>query len=1068
MLTRSQKRRTARDDSGETLVSVIVAMVITGLVMPAVLHMIYVTAQMAAAQPVHDPAVAATSQLQSVFAEIDPVRVCLSPAGTGRRDQCLTTSEAVGASLVQPPPDALGIDPMTICWLARPDNPDTPSPQIETGLKTQCLMLRDDGNDTPFAPNARRETSETDRQISAVDPRGGDELIVRTYDIAVPPGGDPAVAAEKYLLPVAAAQSWADQVIYFDVEWWCLRWRHPKADSIDGAIVGRWIGNCPCPSDTFEQIPLHATVKTLTDPDGDSLTVHWVPPPAWADTDGTLTSGAPPDDGDPYNNVAELASATGTCDRVAATRPDGTVNPDHCNASAGVGTLPGVPILGDAPVAGDDCATDAWWNPRYSTETVDLRGYLLPAAAVPAGGGPPIVLSRVASMEIRVCVATTADTRNRGGAHCELDTMRFALPGFDRLSTSSAPNPVTLSLSGSALSILENTSGHIDVALTAPPTGPVTVKVASADLAIATVSPVMLTFSPVNYGIPQRITIDGVVDVDAVDGTTTVTLTADGGGYSAASVAVPVTITEPQPPAMVVSGPVTTAENNVGTFTVALATRPTGPVMVTAVSADIGVATVTAVPLTFTDADYGVDQTFTVTGVHDANIVRDTTIINLSAVGGDYAGVSSTVAVTITDIDTPALIVDPAAVTMDEGGTARFTVALAAQPSGQVIVEIASNDATIATVSTPELTFGSSDYSTEQTVIVTGVRDVDLFDSNTFVTVIADSTYNGVSSSVTVIVTELAVPVLNVDPLTVTMQESDTATFTVALGTEPAGPVMVSVASDNPTVATVSTPALNFNPLNYSNPQNVTVTGVTDIDTDASTANVTVTAGSNYDSLFVTVGVTVTEAPLPALVLSAVPVNAQENSPTEFSVALAAPPTGTVTVQVVSDDPSVATVTPDLLTFDSGNYNTAQIVTVTGVHDINTDDAATTVDLAADGANYVGITDSVAVTVTDIDPDAVNAPASPTNGTITCNATGATVSWDAPSGGPTHYEVNLDFYHPNDSNEDESLTRFVSHPETSIDFALGSGYYAATGVTAHNSAGSADHRSGGGLLENCP
>ena len=177
-------------------------MVITGLVMPAVLHMIYVTAQMAAAQPVHDPAVAAISQLQSVFSEIDPVRVCLSPAGTGRRDQCLTTSEAVGVSLVQPPPDALEIDPMTICWLARPDNPDT-SPQIETGLKTQCLMLRDDGNDTPFAPDAKSETSETDRQTSRVDPRGGDELIVRTYDIKAPDGADPALPHRPRELPAA-------------------------------------------------------------------------------------------------------------------------------------------------------------------------------------------------------------------------------------------------------------------------------------------------------------------------------------------------------------------------------------------------------------------------------------------------------------------------------------------------------------------------------------------------------------------------------------------------------------------------------------------------------------------------------------------------------------------------------------------------------------------------------------------------------------------------------------------------------------------------------------------------
>ena len=264
---------------------------------------------------------------------------------------------------------------------------------------------------------------------------------------------------------------------------------------------------------------------------------------------------------------------------------------------------------------------------------------------------------------------------------------------------------------------------------------------------------------------------------------------------------VSVTITEPQPPALVVSGPVTTAENDTGTLAVALATRPTGPVDVTAVSADSGVATVAPLTLTFTDADYGVDQTFTVTGVHDANIVQDATTINLSAAGGGYDGVSSTTAVTITDIDRPALAVDPAAVTMDEGSTAAFTVALVAQPSGPVTVEIAPINAAVATVSTPELTFDAIDYSTPQSVIVTGVRDPDTFESTTFVTVTADSTYDSVSSAVAVTVTELAPPVLNVDPATVTMQEGDTNTFTVALGTEPAGPVTVTVASDNTAAA---------------------------------------------------------------------------------------------------------------------------------------------------------------------------------------------------------------------------------------------------------------------------
>ena len=1050
MLTRAAKRRTGRDDSGETLVSVIVAMVITGLVMPAVLHMIYVTAQMAAAQPVHDPAVAATSQMQSMLAEIDPVRVCLTPAGTGRRDQCLTTSEAVGASLVQPPPDALKIDPMTICWLARPDNPETPSPRIETGLKTQCLMLRDDGNDTPFAPNARREISEIDRQTSAVDPRGGDELIVRTYDIAVPPGGDPAVAAENYLLPVAGAQSWADQVLYFDAEWWCLRWRHPKND-VDGSIVGRWIGNCPCPADTFEQIPLPATVKTLTDPDTNPLTTQWVPPPVWSDTDGVLTSGSTPDDGDPYDSIAELISATGTCDRVAATRSDGTVNPDHCDASAAVGTLPGVPILSGPPVAGDDCATDAWWNPRYSTETVGLRGYLLPAAAVPAGGGPPVVLSRVASLEIRVCVATTADTRNRGGAHCELDTMRFALPGFDRLSTSSVSNPVTLSLSLTALNTLENTSGRMDVALTTPPVGPVSVTVTSADPTVATVSPAMLTFTPGNYSNPQTVTIDGVVDADALDDTTTVTLTAAGGGYSAVSISVPVTVTEPQPPALIVMGPATMAENATDTFTVALATQPTATVTVTPASDDTNIATVSG-PLTFTPGNYSNPQTVTVTGVHDTNAADDTANVTLTAGGADYATVTASMAVTVTDIDTPTLTLNKPAVTMAENATDTFTVALATQPAATVTVAPASDDTNAATVSPPMLTFTPGNYSNPQTVIVSGVHDTNAADDTATVTLTAGGAdYATVTASVAVTVTDIDTPTLTLNKPAVTMEENATDTFTVALATQPAATVTVAPASDDTNVATVSPPMLTFTPGNYSNPQTVTVTGVADADTADDTATVTLTAGgADYATVTASVAVTVTEPPLPALIVMGDPVTAAENSTGTFTVALLAQPTATVTVAVMSDNPNVATVSTSALTFTPGDYSLAQTVTVTGVHDTNAGDDTASVTLTATGGNYAGITASVTVTVTDIDPVATNQPGTPTNSTVTCTATGATVTWNAPGNQPTIYEVEIDFY---GSPTNANITVFVSHPTTSADFDLNNGVYVVRALLAHNSAG---------------
>ena len=313
--SRLRPRRGGRGDAGETFASVIVAMIITGLVMPAVLHMIYVTTQVAAAQPTPDPAVAASAQMQSLLAEADAVGVCATPAGTGRRDQCQTLHDTTGASLVAPPADALAVDPLAVCWLARPDNPDTAPPESE--LKAQCLMQRDDSHDDPF--NGPVVASPDDALRSRVDPGGGDELIVRTYDVAAPAGGTSTDPGD-YLLPVvdAASAGWEDRVVYFDTEWWCLRWRHPQHAGVDAAVVGPWLGACPCPTDTFEQIPLTATVAALT-----------ATAPAWADTDSAAPADPadPPDDGDPFNDAPALNGTVGGCDRVEQRPRRGTATP---------------------------------------------------------------------------------------------------------------------------------------------------------------------------------------------------------------------------------------------------------------------------------------------------------------------------------------------------------------------------------------------------------------------------------------------------------------------------------------------------------------------------------------------------------------------------------------------------------------------------------------------------------------------------------------------------------------------------------------------------------------------
>jgi subtilisin-like proprotein convertase family protein/subtilisin family serine protease len=72
-----------------------------------------------------------------------------------------------------------------------------------------------------------------------------------------------------------------------------------------------------------------------------------------------------------------------------------------------------------------------------------------------------------------------------------------------------------------------------------------------------------------------------------------------------------------------------------------------------------------------------------------------------------------------------AILVTPTAglVTTEAGGTATFTVVLSSAPSADVVVGLSSSDTTEGTVSPMGLTFTPSNWSTPQTVTVTGVDD---------------------------------------------------------------------------------------------------------------------------------------------------------------------------------------------------------------------------------------------------------------------------------------------------------------------------------------------------------
>ena len=174
------------------------------------------------------------------------------------------------------------------------------------------------------------------------------------------------------------------------------------------------------------------------------------------------------------------------------------------------------------------------------------------------------------------------------------------------------------------------------------------------------------------------------------------------------------------------------------TFTVVLRMPPTAAVTVSVTSRDTGEGTVEPSSLTFTTGNWNTAQTVTVTGVDDD--VDDGTVtwsVRLDPASGDtsYDTLDPVdVVVTTTDDDTAGVEVSPSAglVTAEGGGReATFTVRLATEPLGDVVLDVASTDTTEGAVDTDAqmngaqstLTFTTTNWSSAQTVTVTGVDD---------------------------------------------------------------------------------------------------------------------------------------------------------------------------------------------------------------------------------------------------------------------------------------------------------------------------------------------------------
>lgn len=593
----------------------------------------------------------------------------------------------------------------------------------------------------------------------------------------------------------------------------------------------------------------------------------------------------------------------------------------------------------------------------------------------------------------------------------------------------------------------QETMTTFGIVLNSPPSSDVTIGLSSSNIAEGTVSPERVVFTPLNWMAPQTVTVTGVND-DRSDGNqpySIITAPAESDDPSYAGLDGPdaqlVNIDDDTPGLLVTptSGLLTTEDGGSATFSVQLASKPSGNVVLAVSSSrpEEGVATPSA--LTFTELNWNAPQLVTVSGLDDK--MADGTQLYVVHVTPDAAQTADAaygmlleadVSVSNVDDDSAGITVkaDPNLTTTEMGGSAAFTISLNSQPSGDVTIPLSSSDPGEGSVSPDRLVFTHDNYNAPQTVTVKGVND-DVADGNQPFHVVtdpaqsSDAGYLGLNAA--------NVDVVNVDddsagisvsapnqPL-YTSEGGGSTNFSVVLNSQPTDDVKIPVSSSNTAEGTVNVATLTFTSANWRAPQTVTVKGVDDDSTADGAQPYTVRLGAaasndpgyaGIDPPDVQLRNTDNDSPGISLRNANNLVTTEAGGMTSFQIVLNSRPHDDVTIGLSSSRPSEGTVTPTSVTFTRANWAAPQNVTVKGVDDSVADGGQTyrvvTAPASSKDPQY-DMLDAADANVQNTDNDSPGIMVTPAGGLIT-NEGGGSASFTVQLNSQPTADVSIDLH----------------------------------------------------------
>ena len=355
-----------------------------------------------------------------------------------------------------------------------------------------------------------------------------------------------------------------------------------------------------------------------------------------------------------------------------------------------------------------------------------------------------------------------------------------------------------------------------------------------------------------------------------------------------------------------------------------------------------------------------------------------------------YDGQSRQINPTVHDDDVSGITLteEGGSTAVDEDGdpdSDTYTIVLDSRPYYDVVISVTDDDEAYTDKSS--LTFTNGDWYTAQTVTVTAFKDYidEAVDPDTHTGTVShsvsssDSKYNGMSlSSVTATITDndaagATVPSYDAD---ISEGATDDGYYDFVLTSEPEQNVIINIIDYDQQFEDVS--SLTFTPSNWNSSQRVTVTATDDyVDEDATHQHLLVNQMTGSDPRYGsgggvgirltitdddTAGVTVTESDGSTAVT-------EGGATDSYTVVLTSDPNTTVSVSM-NDPDDLEALTG--LSFNAGNWNSAQTVTVTATDDssdeTSPETATITHTVSSSNSDYDGISvDNVDAAVTDND-----------------------------------------------------------------------------------------------------